>query len=149
MKKISLIFIFCFFVYNIYAQRSTPALEWGGRGSVEYWGEQEAVVRIGNNFYTYLLYNSRGDRAQITSIVFNWFSRQNSGYIIDYSNVATFYPNDELAVDVIRAMVQYNSDISFTLIEEDSNTKRLTINFRSNNGKYYTTVFYFYRIIGG
>ena len=94
------------------------------------------------------MYNSRGDRAQITSIVFNWYVQHNHGYIIDYSNVQTFYPNEGLSENVKKAMAQRNCDISFTFIEEDPDTMRLVMNFRSDTGKYYTTVYYFYRLNG-
>ena len=92
------------------------------------------------------MYNSRGDRVQITNIVFNWFVRNNRGFdIIDYSNVTTFYPNEGLSENVKNTMAQRNSDISFAFIEEDSSTMILYINYRSNDGKFYTTTYYFYK----
>jgi hypothetical protein len=146
MKKTVFILAFLLIGTAVYAQRITPALEWGGQNSAVYWGEQEVVVSVGREFYTYLMYNSRGARAQITSIVFNWFARHNSGYIIDYSNVRTIYPNEGLSENVKNTMVQRNCDISFTIIEENANNMRLVINFRSDDGRYYTTVYYFYRL---
>ena len=148
MKKMGLVLIFYFLGFNLFAQRSTPALDWAGQNSAVYWGEQEVVVNVGGNFYTYLMYNSRGNRVQITSIVFDWFADNNKDHIIDYSNVQTFYPNDGLSENVKNTMSQRNSDISFTFIESNSDTKNLIINFRSGDGNYYTTVYYFYKLNG-
>ena len=59
MKKFGLFFMFCLAGYNLFAQKSTPAIEWGGQNSAVYWGEQEVVVSVGRYFYTYLMYNRR------------------------------------------------------------------------------------------
>ena len=147
MKKIVLLFIYGLIGLNLFAQRTTPALDWGGQNSVSYWNEHEVVINIGGNRYTYLMYNSRDDRTQVTAFVFDWFRRHNQGYSrIDYSNVRTLYPNEGLSENVKTTMTQRNCDISFTFIDIGDGVKQLVINFRSNDGRYYTTMYYFYML---